>query len=42
MPFKDKKIAQEYFTNYNHKRAEIVKEAMLALKEKKEREAKIG
>jgi hypothetical protein len=37
--YKSKKRAQEYFTEYNHKRAELVKEAMQALKEKQEREA---
>lgn len=40
MPFKNKNRAQEYFTEYNHRRALLVKEAMQALKEKQEREAK--
>jgi hypothetical protein len=40
MPFKDKQKAKEYFTKYNHDRAALVKEAMAALKEKREREAK--
>ena len=36
MPFKDKAKAKAYFTEYNHKRAALVKEAMQALKEKME------
>jgi hypothetical protein len=40
LPFKSKKRAQEYFTEYNHKRAERVKEAMKLLVEKEEREKK--
>jgi hypothetical protein len=38
LPFKDKKKAKEYFTNYNHNRALLMKEALQALKEKREKE----
>jgi hypothetical protein len=41
MPFKNKEYAKQYFTNYNHKRAVLVKEAMQALKEKQERENEV-
>lgn len=38
MPFKDKKKAKAYFKKYNDARAQRIKEAMQALKEKQERE----
>jgi hypothetical protein len=41
MPFKNKEYAKQYFTNYNHKRAALVKEAMQALKEKQERQHEV-
>ena len=41
MPFKNKQRAKEYFTEYNHKRAERVKKAMALLVEKEEKEKAI-
>jgi hypothetical protein len=38
LPFKSKKRAQEYFTEYNHKRAERVKKAMALLEAQEEKE----